>query len=180
MRKLSGKSIDKLYQSYSVCYHESNKIEFAFFWFFYDFLCILQDSAEHKYYLRNYFACRPLESFDSLQICPYFSQRLLGKNFASQLSPWPWPAADRPKSGEPVARVAGEKTGKWPGAHHASVWGWRRGGDGIGEWARRRRSLVAAGARLRRTGGLGLVSKRAGSLEEVLGEVLEAFSGDGN
>jgi hypothetical protein len=30
---------------------------------------------------------------------------------------------------------------------------------------------------LRRTGGLGLVSKRAGSLEEVLGEVLEAFAG---
>jgi hypothetical protein len=40
MQKLSGKSIDKFYKSCSVFHEESNKIEFAFFRCFYDFLWI--------------------------------------------------------------------------------------------------------------------------------------------
>jgi hypothetical protein len=40
-------------------HNESNKIEFAFFLFFYDFPHILQDPAKHMYYLRSKFRSGP-------------------------------------------------------------------------------------------------------------------------
>jgi hypothetical protein len=45
MQKLSENSLDKYNKSCSTFYQESNKIGFAFFWIFYDFLHILQESA---------------------------------------------------------------------------------------------------------------------------------------
>jgi hypothetical protein len=45
MQKLSGNNLDKFNKSCITFHQESNKIGFAFFWFFYNFLRILQDSA---------------------------------------------------------------------------------------------------------------------------------------
>jgi hypothetical protein len=45
MSKISGNSLYKFNKSCSVLHQESNKIGFAFFRFFYDFLESLQESA---------------------------------------------------------------------------------------------------------------------------------------
>jgi hypothetical protein len=58
--------MDMLYKSCSDFHQESNKIEFAFFWFPYDFLRILQESANRLHYLRICFARRSSEVFDFL------------------------------------------------------------------------------------------------------------------
>jgi hypothetical protein len=47
MQKLSGNSSGKNNKSCSTFHKESNKIGCAFFWFLYEFLRILQDSAKH-------------------------------------------------------------------------------------------------------------------------------------
>jgi hypothetical protein len=57
-------------KSCSIFHNESNKISFAFFWIFYDFLCILQNSAKRIYYWRCIFATRPLERFRTAQLGP--------------------------------------------------------------------------------------------------------------
>jgi hypothetical protein len=46
MQKLSEKTMDMFHKSCSVFHNYSNKIEFAFFWFLYNFLRILQESAK--------------------------------------------------------------------------------------------------------------------------------------
>jgi hypothetical protein len=46
MQQLSGNSLDKFNKSCSALFQESNKIEFAFLRFLYDFLNILQESAK--------------------------------------------------------------------------------------------------------------------------------------
>jgi hypothetical protein len=46
MQKLSGTSSGKNNRSCGIFYHESIKIGFAFFLFFYDFLHNLQESAQ--------------------------------------------------------------------------------------------------------------------------------------
>jgi hypothetical protein len=70
-----------------IFHSETKKIEFAFFWFSYDFLCILQESAKWLYYLRFTFAAGSLESFRFLQICPYFAAEPLEITGGSQLGP---------------------------------------------------------------------------------------------
>jgi hypothetical protein len=50
MPKIPENSIDKFNKSCSTLHREPSKIEFAFFRFFYDFLEILQDSANVLYY----------------------------------------------------------------------------------------------------------------------------------
>jgi hypothetical protein len=52
MPKISENSSDKNNKSCGIFHNESNKIEFAFFWIFYDFLRILQVSTIPNYYLR--------------------------------------------------------------------------------------------------------------------------------
>jgi hypothetical protein len=73
MQKLSGNSSGKNNKSCSVFHNEFNKIEFAVFWIFYDFLRNLQDSAKQQYYLRFTFAPGSLERFEILQIYPYLA-----------------------------------------------------------------------------------------------------------
>jgi hypothetical protein len=61
MQKLSGTSWGKNNKSCRIFHLESNKIGFAFFWFFYDFLRILPISAYHKYYSSYNLSLRPLD-----------------------------------------------------------------------------------------------------------------------
>jgi hypothetical protein len=64
---VSGTSLGKNNKSCRIFQNESNKIEFAFFLFFYDFLRNLQVSAIHKYYFNYQFAVRPLKRITPLQ-----------------------------------------------------------------------------------------------------------------
>jgi hypothetical protein len=92
MQKLLGTSSGKNNKSCRIFHNESNKIGFAFFWFFCDFLRILQESVKWLYYLRFTFARRSLETFGILQICPYFAAEPLEITGDSQCGPWGRPA----------------------------------------------------------------------------------------
>jgi hypothetical protein len=93
MQKLSGTSSGKNNKSCRIFHNESNKIEYAFVRFFYDFLRILQDSGRQQYYLRFTFAPGSRENFRFLQICPYFAAEPLEITGGSQLGPPGRPAA---------------------------------------------------------------------------------------
>jgi hypothetical protein len=80
MQKLSGTSSVKNNKSCEIFHHESNKIGFAFFLFFYEFLRHLQESAKWFYYLSYQFARRPSERSFALQCCPCGGQRQSGGN----------------------------------------------------------------------------------------------------
>jgi hypothetical protein len=71
MRKLTGISSVKNNKSCSIIQNGSNKIGFAFFRFFYDFLRNLQESANSLYYFSCAFAGRPSERKVSLQCSPW-------------------------------------------------------------------------------------------------------------
>jgi hypothetical protein len=81
MQKLSGISSGKNNKSCGVFYNESNKIGFAVFWFFYDLLRNLQESATTLYYFSYPFAVRPLKRFPFSQCGPWGrSRRGSGRN----------------------------------------------------------------------------------------------------
>jgi hypothetical protein len=69
MQKLKGISSGQNKKS-CIFHHESNKIGFAFYWFFCDFLRNLKESAKQQYYLRITFARKTLERFVTLQYGP--------------------------------------------------------------------------------------------------------------
>jgi hypothetical protein len=84
MQKLSGISSGKNNKSCRIIHHESNKICFAFFWFFYDFLRNLQETAKSLYYLSYPFAVRPSKRSWSLQCGPWAAgQRRSGQILAN-------------------------------------------------------------------------------------------------
>jgi hypothetical protein len=86
MQNLSGNSLGKNNKSSVIFHRESNKIGFAFFWFFYDFVHNLQESAK----------CTLLFQ---LQIC----RQALEKNFLFAM----WSSGAR--SGGPAAIPAGDR-----------------------------------------------------------------------
>jgi hypothetical protein len=67
---------------------EYNKIGFAIFGFFYDFIWILQASAKTHKRVKNLIANRPLERFESSQIYPWFAQKTLERAQDMQCGPW--------------------------------------------------------------------------------------------
>jgi hypothetical protein len=177
MPKMLGNSSGKNDKSCRVLLQESNKISFVFFWIVYDFLRNLQESVKHKYYLRFTFATRPLTVLiphkDTLGSRK--TPREEGGRHNWVLGPWGRPL--RPKFGEPAARVAGERAGRWPWTHHVSVWGRKRGGDGVGELARRHQAAAAAVARAPARWRLRGESEQAGELWQVQEEVETALVG---
>jgi hypothetical protein len=84
-------------KSCSILYNESNKISFAIFSIFYDFIHILQVSAKLHHYRRCTLAPRPSERFKSLQPGPRFADKPLERNRTSQLGPWPRGTAGSPE-----------------------------------------------------------------------------------
>jgi hypothetical protein len=162
MQKLSGTSLGKNKKSCRIFHNKSNKIEFAFFWFFYDFLRILQESAKWLYYLRFTSAAGSLESFRFLQICLYFADKTPECFLTLQCHPWGWwPARVEEFRRGPVTGSAGDGRGVVLGAlGPISTLGWC--GDSAGRVARRRwprrAAALPAPARLRpgqRIGRLG-------------------------
>jgi hypothetical protein len=70
MQKLSGTSSGKNNKSCRIFHLQSNKIGFAFFQFYYDFIWILQDSTKQQYYLRITFAAGSWKVLDSYKYAP--------------------------------------------------------------------------------------------------------------
>jgi hypothetical protein len=78
MPKILGNSSDKNNKSCRIFHNGSNKTRFAFFVFFYDFIWILQDLANHIYYLRIKLRSGPW-NFPTSHICPRFTKTTSGK-----------------------------------------------------------------------------------------------------
>jgi hypothetical protein len=108
MQKLTGTSSGKNNKSCGIFHNKSNKIEFAFFWFFYDFLRILQESAKWLYYLRFTFAAGSLKSFRFLRICPWLTENTLETFDFLQCHPRGW----RPVR---AAQIPASSSPAWPG-----------------------------------------------------------------
>jgi hypothetical protein len=70
MQKLSHKSRVMLYKRCGVLHKETNKIGFAFFWFFLEFLHILQVTGQGTHKGKKLFTHRSLETFKPSQLCP--------------------------------------------------------------------------------------------------------------
>jgi hypothetical protein len=107
MQKLLGTSSIKNYKSCGIFHLESNKIEFAFFWFLYNFLCNLQEIAKCTLLFENHFARRSLKSFRFSRIRPWFTKISLERMGSPQLGLSPWPAAVMAK----IRRGGGQ--GRW-------------------------------------------------------------------
>jgi hypothetical protein len=94
MPKISGNSLDKFNKRCSALHQESNTIEFAIFQFFYDFLEILQESANWLYYWRCTFTPGSLQRTKASQPCPWFTEKPSERSRALQCGPWPWERRD--------------------------------------------------------------------------------------
>jgi hypothetical protein len=117
-------------KSCSIFHNESNKIYFAFFWIFYNFLYILQISANWIYYWRCNFATRPLERFRTTQLGP--------STHGTAGSPEIWRLRRRSWPG---------KGSGGPQAHLGRVGARRLGGEGTNGGVRRWLAATAAAAR---------------------------------
>jgi hypothetical protein len=146
MQKLSGTSSGKNNKSCRIIHKESNKIEFAFFCFFYDFLRILQVSANHKYYSSYNLSLNPLDFF-RFTTKPLLCGSALRKS--SHLAMWPLGVVAGAAGGNPARSGGGAGRGRaWGGlgVHLA------RFGALVEEWRYRRRCLAATAGTSR--GGL--------------------------
>jgi hypothetical protein len=145
MQKLSGNSSGKSNKGCSTSHQESNKIGFAFFKIFYNFLCILQDSAEHNYYLRFTFATRPLTV-----LIPYKDTLGSHKTPQEEYISCNVALGGEGRRGSPELGGSGDALGRESGrrglgAHQSSicVLGWGRKAAGGG--GRRHQAAAAAG-----------------------------------
>jgi hypothetical protein len=111
--RTTTKTVFMIYESCSVFHKEYNKIVFAFFWLFYDFLRISQESANLLHYLRICSARRSSEVFDFLQMSPFFAQK-------------PW---KENTSCDVFHREAGGVAGQFPAGSPVLVAGQRRRSD---------------------------------------------------
>jgi hypothetical protein len=141
MQKLSATTPGKNNKSCGIFHNESNKIDFAFFWFSYNFLHNVQESAKALYYFRFIFAAGPWKVLDSyiytltLQIGPQQNSNpcnwVLGDGSGG---PAEIPAGDRriPAGGQQgsglgptrvrfVGMVGGEEP---PAVGRTGVWRW--------------------------------------------------------
>jgi hypothetical protein len=98
IQKLTGISSVQNNKSCRIIHHESNKIGPAFFWFFCDFLRILQESGKLHHYWRYPFAETPSERYSSLQCHPWGGRA----------------AAVRPNSGQPPTGAGRARAGEGP------------------------------------------------------------------
>jgi hypothetical protein len=134
MPKILGNSSGKNNKSCRTFHNESNKIWFAFFWFFYNFLRILQDSLKLFYYLRLGFTGRPLELLFLSQIGPWFTKNTLERTRERQCSPWAWRTVR-------LAEIGRLRWRPWPG----KGWGKMRGLPNVDLWPRMGGGALAAG-----------------------------------
>jgi hypothetical protein len=140
-----GNSPGKFNKSCSAHHQESRKIKFAFFWFFYDFLEILQESANWLYYWRCIFTQGPLELFKVSQNYPSFALRPSGGFKSSHRCP---PAAGWARRLWTATRGGKHAAWECDWAHHTSIGGGGSAGDGPSKRRRRGRGGAPAAARV--------------------------------
>jgi hypothetical protein len=154
MQKLSGKSMVVLCKRCSTFHNKSNKIGYAFFWFFYDFLRILQYSAPSPRSRKDSFTNRPSNLED----------RPSGRKLRLQLGPWCHGRRRELDSGEGKARLGRERAGECSRAHLRPIPGVGRLRGNAGEGARRHQPPVAAATALPTNRSLGPGHTRPGEL----------------
>jgi hypothetical protein len=144
MLKISRNRLGEYNKSCSTPHPELRKIEFAFFWFSYNFLGILQVPATWLYYWSFTFPHRPPELFNTSQQYPSLAHRLLERSQSSH--PYP-PAAGWARRRRRPADLDQQAARDPLGAHLGSIGGVGRRGWGSGEGARRwpRRLLFRRG-----------------------------------
>jgi hypothetical protein len=103
MRKLSGKSINKLYKSCSVFHQESKKLDLHFSEFSTIFYRIYKIQHLHPRSRRNGFANRSSD----------FADRPSERKFRLQLGPWRHGRRRELDSGEGKAQLGRERAGEW-------------------------------------------------------------------
>jgi hypothetical protein len=158
-------------ESCSSSHTDHNKIGFAIFGFFCDFIQILQVAAKNTQRGKNHFAHRPSERLKSSQICPRFAQNSLKVSVALQCSP----------RGQGAARLAGFRRGRrrgWPGkcwegsrGYWGPVWVLTRGKEVASGHGRRSRAAGAAKSSALASWQLSLGNKWTGQLRWVLMKV---------
>jgi hypothetical protein len=129
MQKLSGKSMVVLCKSCRIFHNKSKQIGFVFFWFFYDFLRSLQDSAKPFYYWSFHFTPGSLDVSTDSQPCPPFTQNTLERKRKMQCGPWAWRAARLTGIGQ-LRRLPwrGKRWGRTRGSPVADLWPKTAGG----------------------------------------------------
>jgi hypothetical protein len=120
MQKLSGNSIDKFYKNCSVFTRNPTKLILQFFNFL-RFSTQFTNFSQNTNTIQETDFSQPLELYDSLHICPYFSQRTLEVFPGLQCGPRTWPLAAPAKFRQLRRRVGRGRWGEGLGAHHASV-----------------------------------------------------------
>jgi hypothetical protein len=112
MQKLSGTSSGKNNKSCGIFHHESNKTKFAFFWFVYNFLRNLQESAKCTLLFELQLAVRPLRFLDSYAYALVLRLTPWKETSPRNVSPRAVAGAGGANSGELVAGLAREARGK--------------------------------------------------------------------
>jgi hypothetical protein len=179
MPKILGNSSDKNNKSCRIFHNGSNKTRFAFFVFFYDFIWILQDLANHIYYLRIKLRSGPW-NFPTSHICPRFTKTTPGKIEEPAIG----------SLGRPPAALAGFRRGggrgRWGegGKGHAShlavdLRRFRRSGTPVAS-ARWSPTAAAAAAPNPAKGQRVPSNERVWGLEWMLGRVSGCCHGAGN
>jgi hypothetical protein len=144
MQKLSGTSSGKNNKSCGVFYHESKKTRFAFFWFFYDFLRNLQESATYTLLFENHFARRSLGRIGILPKCPWFALRPSERICPLQLGPRAPAGGGPPKFRRNGSQDRPARAEEGPEGSLGLIPAGVRSGRGAGGVARRRRPALAA------------------------------------
>jgi hypothetical protein len=168
MPKLLKNSLGEYNKSCSAPHQESSKIAFAIFWIFYNFLEILQVSANVLYYWGYPFAQGPLELLKSSHIYPSLALRPLGKSQSSHPYPLaagrPWPTSGAgPPRGSPRVDWRGWTARAQLQRGRSATTG--RGGSGDGEGRRSAGKRVNAWVLAR--------PKEGGNVVGRLGELVE-------
>jgi hypothetical protein len=133
-----------LYKSCRVLHQKSNKIGFAFFWFLYNFLGILEDPANSSTLFKKQVTRRSRETLISLQISPCFALRPLERKVSSQLGPSAGWRRGWPESGELAAAHGRGKVGSGVPDRWGSIPQLAWGKGAAGEEARRCSRAAAA------------------------------------
>jgi hypothetical protein len=146
MPKISRNNLGEYNKSCSAPHRKSSKIDFAIFWFFYDFVENLQDSAISLWLLKFPFCTRTPRSFPTFTTIPLVCTKHPRKIRGLAILPWPWGRRSWSESGE-TGGAPGWGRGQARPCAHLGPGGGRTWGGGVsseGAWP----AVVATAARV--------------------------------
>jgi hypothetical protein len=151
-------------ESCSASYTEHNKIGFASFGFFYDFIRFFRAAAKTQHRVKNHFAIRPLENFGCLQLCPWFMITPLERNQSKQCSPGARGRRGQPDSGDLAGGLG--RGSSWGRSRSCGepTWVLTHGGEATDGQVWRRPAAAAVGSSALASRRLGVANKRAWKL----------------